>query len=149
LIASSHTVNILLVEDDELEVELVQRAFQKARLANPLYVAADGAVALAMLRGDDGEERVRRPCMILLDLNLPRMNGIGFLRELRNDPNLYDHIVFVLTNSDMNQDKIAAYGLQIAGYILKSNLGDDLMKMISLLQCYWRVIEFPPEPIRC
>src|SRR5579871_6578585 len=98
-------LNILLVEDDELDVMNVQRAFRKNNIVNPLYVAGNGLEALAMLRGEDGAPEFpgeRR--LVLLDLNMPRMNGIEFLRALRADPALAMIPVVVLTTSDEERD---------------------------------------------
>lgn len=133
------TVNVLLVEDNEVDVEAVRRGFQRQRIANPIVVAQDGVVGLAMLRGGE----VKRPYIILLDINMPRMNGIEFLRELRNDESLNDSVVFVLTTSDADEDKFAAYGLNVAGYILKSEVGEEFVNLTSMLDNYWRVVELP------
>jgi CheY-like chemotaxis protein len=137
------TVNILLVEDDEIDVMGVRRAFRKLKIANPLTVAHNGLEALRILRGEDGHEAPKRPYMVLLDLNLPRMNGIEFLTELRRDPELHSTIVFVLTTSKDDEDRFAAYELNVAGYMVKSKIGKDFMDLVSMLDHYWRVIEFP------
>jgi CheY-like chemotaxis protein len=109
-------LNILLVEDDQVDVMNVKRAFDKNRIANPLYVAGDGVEAMALLKAGR-IPRERR--IILLDLNMPRMNGIEFLRALRADPELALTPVVVLTTSDDERDKINAYNLNVAGYLLK------------------------------
>src|SRR4051794_36855825 len=109
---SERHLNILLVEDDELDVMNVRRAFKKNNIANPLYVAGNGLEALAMLRGETGTDPIphdRR--LILLDLNMPKMGGIEFLRELRADPELRATTVIVLTTSDEERDKVNAYNL--------------------------------------
>ncbi len=136
-------VKLLLVEDDALDVVAIRRALKKNRIANPLKVAKDGLEALDILRGT-GCDRLQRPYLILLDLNMPRMNGIEFLTELRDDPNLRDSIVFVLTTSDDDADIIRAYENLIAGYMVKSKAGEDFFKLIGMLDHYWRIIEFPP-----
>lgn len=138
------TVTVLLVEDDEVDVEAIERAFKRARIANPIVHVTDGIEALSALRGELATKPVRRPYLILLDLNMPRMNGIEFLQELRNDDKLQDSVVFVLTTSDADRDKVAAYAQQVAGYMVKSKAGEDFMQMIGLLDHYWRVVEFPP-----
>jgi CheY-like chemotaxis protein len=137
------TVNILLVEDDEIDVMGVRRAFNKLKLANPLTVAHNGLEALRILRGEGGHEAPKKPHMVLLDLNLPRMNGIEFLTELRRDPELHRTIVFVLTTSKDDEDRFAAYELNVAGYMVKSKIGKDFMDLVLMLDHYWRVIEFP------
>ena len=139
-------LNILLVEDDELDVMNVQRAFKKNNISNPLYVASNGLEALAMLRGDgDGNQprisETRR--IILLDLNMPRMGGIEFLRELRADPRLALTTVIVLTTSDEERDKVEAYQLNVAGYILKPVTLQAFVEIMATLNKYWTVSELP------
>lgn len=138
-------VHILLVEDDEVDREAVLRGFQKLRIANPFSVVTSGTEALNVLRGENNYARLPRPYLILLDINMPRMTGLEFLEELRKDEELKRSIVFVLTTSNRDEDKVAAYDRQIAGYLLKSRAGEDFVNMISLLESYWRVVEFPPE----
>ena len=106
-------VNILLVEDDEVDVMNVKRAFSKNNIKNDLYVAGNGVEALEMLRGSI----VPLPRIIILDINMPKMNGIEFLKELRMDENLKNISVFVMTTSNEDSDKINAYNLNVAGYI--------------------------------
>lgn len=139
------TVHILLVEDDDIDAEAVIRAFRKNRVANPFFIARDGVEALEMLRGENGRERLPRPYLILLDLNMPRMSGIEFLGALRSDPDLRNSLVFVLTTSKRDEDIVSAYDRNIAGYLVKSDVFDDFLELINLLESYWRVIEFPPE----
>src|SRR5688572_1957253 len=88
-------LNILLVEDDELDVMNVQRAFKKNNVVNPLYVAGNGVEALEMLRGQRQPSLPRERRLILLDLNMPKMGGIEFLKELRADPDLRSATVVV------------------------------------------------------
>ncbi len=102
-------VHILLVEDDMMDVRIIERTFEKHKIANPVHVANDGVEALEILRGQNGHAPLPRPFLILLDLNMPRMDGITFLQKLRQEPKLHDSIVFVLTTSDDDRDKVAAY----------------------------------------
>ncbi|MEN1678210.1 MAG: response regulator [Planctomycetota bacterium] len=143
-VSQDHTVTILLVEDDQIDAEAIKRAFRKARIANPIQVVSDGLAALERLRDKTGEG-VSRPFLILLDLNMPRMNGIEFLEELRNDKELHNCVVFVLTTSDDDRDKVAAYDQHVAGYMVKSKAGEDFINLIGLLDHYWRVVEMPPS----
>ncbi len=138
------TVNILLVEDDEVDVMNVQRAFKKNHINNKLHVAGNGLEALALLRGDGEFEKIApRPKIILLDLNMPKMNGIEFLQELRNDPEFESISVFVLTTSGDERDIVAAYKLNVAGYILKPVELDNFIQALSTLDLYWSLIEMP------
>lgn len=138
-------VHILLVEDDEIDAEAIVRGFQKQKIENPIIVVPNGIEALSALRGEDGYARVPAPYLILLDLNMPRMNGIEFLQSLRQDIQLKSSIVFVLTTSNSDRDKLAAYREQIAGYLLKQRSGVNFADLVNMLDFYWRVVEFPPE----
>jgi CheY-like chemotaxis protein len=119
------------------------RAFTVAKVANPISFAHDGIDALEMLRGTNGRVRLSRPYVILLDLNMPRMGGIEFLKELRNDEELKKSVVFIMTKSDADKDKVNSYNLGAAGYILKTNPANPFREATALLQVYWRVNEFP------
>ena len=138
-------IHILLVEDDEVDVMNVKRAFKKNNITNPLYTASDGIEALSMLRGSDREPssipRERR--LILLDLNMPKMNGIEFLRELRGDANLKQIPVVMLTTSNEDKDKVEAYNLNVAGYILKPVTFDNFLQVMATLNNYWTLSEMP------
>lgn len=141
-------VHILLVEDDDVDAEAIVRAFRKQNLQHPITIVSDGYEALRFLRGERGGQRLRSPYLILLDLNMPRMNGVEFLQVLRQDPELLRSVVFVLTTSDSDQDKLAAYKAQIAGYFLKQRAGENFANLVDMLTVYWRIIEFPPEEQR-
>lgn len=133
-------LNILLIEDDEVDVMNVRRAFQKNHIANPLFVAANGVDALEQLR--DGKiPRDRR--IILLDLNMPQMNGIEFLRELRADAELKLTPVIVLTTSNDERDRIEAYNLNVAGYLLKPVTFTNFCDIMAALNKYWALVELP------
>lgn len=137
-------VHILLVEDDEIDAEAIVRGFQKQHVDHPITVVPNGIEALNALRGEGSYERIPAPYLILLDLNMPRMNGIEFLQTMRQDPQLCRSIVFVLTTSDRNEDKMAAYDAHVAGYFVKSQLGKDHLPVTKLLELYWQLVEFPP-----
>ena len=139
----SRTAQLLHVEDDDLCLMGLNRAFKAAKIANPVSFAHDGIEALDMLRGANGRPRLPRPFLILLDLNMPRMDGIEFLKELRKDEDLKKSVVFIMTTSDANEDKVKAYNLGVAGYILKSNPANAFLEATALLDTYWRVVEFP------
>ena len=133
-------LNILLVEDDEVDVMNVRRAFKKNNICNPLWVAGNGLDGLEMLRTGD-MPRERR--LVLLDLNMPRMNGIEFLRELRADPELRAVPVVVLTTSDDERDRVEAYNLNVAGYILKPVTLMNFVEAMATLNKYWALVELP------
>jgi CheY-like chemotaxis protein len=138
-------INILLVEDDEIDVMNVRRAFKKSNITNPLYIANNGLEALEMLRGKDGQPPAipsdRR--LILLDLNMPKMGGIEFLHELRDDPNLQLTPVVVLTTSNQDQDRVEAYNLNVAGYLLKPVTFTTFAELMVALNKYWALCEMP------
>ncbi len=140
---NNKTVQILLLEDDEVDTIAVKRAFANLRIVNPLHCARDGVEGLAMLSGTDGYDAVPSPYLIILDINMPRMNGIEFLTNLRSDPLHRRAIVFVLTTSNADRDRIAAYDNNVAGYILKSRFEDDFVEVVRFIDTYWRIIEFP------
>lgn len=133
-------LNILLVEDDQVDIMNVQRAFKKNNLANPLFFAGNGVEALEKLRsGDIPLHRL----LVLLDLNMPRMNGIEFLRELRSGDEFRHLPVVVLTTSDDERDRIEAYHLNVAGYIVKPVTFMNFCEAMATLNKYWALVEMP------
>ena len=135
-------VNILLVEDDDIDLEVVTRAFRKRRIANNLFVARDGIEALDLLRSG----KIASPVMILLDINLPRMDGLEFLKAIRTDPQHYHHTVFVLTTSANQVDLYKAYDLNVAGYMVKSDVGEGFVEAVQQIEAYWRFVEVEDKP---
>ena len=134
-------MTILLVEDDEVDVMNVKRAFKKNNISNRLVVASNGIEALEVLRSAGPENQ--RPRIVLLDLNMPRMGGIEFLKEIRQDPDLSSLSVFVMTTSNEDSDKIEAFNLNVAGYILKPLSMDRFIAAVSTQNSYWTLCEFP------
>ena len=134
-------VTILVVDDDELDVRATKHALRQQAIGNPVQVAANGVEALALLRGQGpAPPLLRRPYLILLDLRMPRMNGLQFLDEVRGDPALRDSLVFVVTTSDSDRDIDAAYRHNVAGYILKKHLRSQAGAMLhSFIGC----VSFP------
>jgi len=132
-------VHLLLVEDNEVDVKAIRRALKKTKIANPLHVAKDGVEALEKLRAGT----IPNPRVVLMDLNLPRMDGLTCLKEIRADKDLRKTIVFILTTSKDQQDKIKAYNHNVAGYIIKSEVGGGFVKALQMLYSYWNVVEFP------
>jgi CheY-like chemotaxis protein len=133
-------LNILVVDDDQVDVMNVQRAFQRANIANPLFIAGDGIEALETLRGQLMPAQNR---LVLLDLNMPRMNGIEFLRELRADAALKNTCVVVLTTSNDTRDKVEAYNFNVAGYLTKPVTFTNFVEVMATLNKYWMLVEMP------
>ena len=132
-------INILLVEDDEVDIMNVQRAFRKNNINNPLFIARNGLEALEMLR----TSKIPKPHVIILDINMPKMNGLEFLQILRSDENLKRISVFVMTTSNEDSDKINAYNLNVAGYILKPLSFEKFISSMATLNSYWKLCERP------
>jgi CheY-like chemotaxis protein len=128
---------ILLVEDDRVDVMTVKRALQKNHVSNPLYVARTGVEALAMLRGQGFDKIAPTPSLILLDLNLPKMGGIEFLKQLRADPDLRYLPVIVLTSSNEPSDRAAAFEYDVEDYIVKPHSFDEFSSAMATVLAYW------------
>jgi CheY-like chemotaxis protein len=136
---SPERVTVFVVDDNEVDIEVIRRAFARRGIPNRIVEATDGVDALAKLRAG----AVPAPFIVLLDLNMPRMSGLEMLQELRGDPDLRDAVVFVLTTSRADEDMVAAYDRHVAGYIVKGNAGPDFGEVPTLLDTYWRVVELP------
>ncbi|MBF2077124.1 MAG: response regulator [Synechococcales cyanobacterium T60_A2020_003] len=143
--AQDRVVNIVLVEDDEVDVMNIQRAFKRANIVNPLYIASNGLEALDILRGKS-DKYTHLPSerrLVLLDLNMPKMGGIEFLNELRADEALRATPVVVLTTSNQDQDRVEAYNLNVAGYLLKPVTFATFAELMVALNKYWTLCEMP------
>ena len=136
---SEKPLEILLVEDDAVDVMNVRRAFKKNKLTNTIHEAKNGLEALEILR--KGTLPTRH--LVLLDLNMPKMNGIEFLRELRADPDLKTTSVVVLTTSNEERDRVEAYRLNVAGYLLKPVTFPSFVDLMAALNKYWTLVELP------
>ena len=133
--------SILHVEDDDIDAMALQRALFKQGIDNPLVRARDGLEALDILRW----HRIDRPYLILLDLNLPRMNGLEVLKALRQDTMLSDSVVFVVTTSNAQEDMLGVYREHAAGYVLKQSLQNGYIDMVQMLEHYWNTVKLPVE----
>jgi CheY-like chemotaxis protein len=142
----SDNVSILLVEDDQVTAEAIKRGILKAGMNNTLHIASDGVDALKLIRGEDDSAAIAQPYLIVLDLFLPRMDGIQFLEEIRRDPELRSSLVFVLTNSEDEFSLTHAYRENVAGYLLKSRAGEGYSNFIQLLKHFVEIIQFPRQP---
>jgi CheY-like chemotaxis protein len=135
-------INILLVEDDHVDVMNMQRALKNNNINHTLHIAFNGVEALHMLKGTGGKPKiVPAPSIILTDINMPKMNGIEFIKELRNDDEFRSTGVFVLTTSNDSNDKREAYNLNVAGYILKPLSFEKFVHTINILSSYWKICE--------
>jgi CheY-like chemotaxis protein len=128
---------VLIVEDDLIDAKAFIRAMQKLKIGNPVVHATDGVAGWEML------QTMERPNMVILDINMPRMNGLELLRKIRADEKLRDTIVFMLTTSNADEDKFEAYDLHVAGYMPKSDMGNSFVSAVTLVENYWKVVEFP------
>ncbi|BAZ14799.1 response regulator receiver domain protein [Calothrix sp. NIES-4071] len=136
-------LNILLVEDDEVDVMNVRRAFKKANIRNPIFTASNGYEALEVLRGTSDTKMPPERRLVLLDLNMPKMGGIEFLHSLRSDPQLRATPVVVMTTSNQDKDRVEAYDLNIAGYLLKPVTFASFIQLMATLNSYWMLCEMP------
>ncbi|PCI54296.1 MAG: two-component system response regulator [Methylophilaceae bacterium] len=136
-------MQILLVDDDDVAVESVIRSMKKFEVTFPIVVAEDGQIALDILRGTHPTRKLEAPFLILLDLNMPNLNGFEFLEAVRRDPELNRAIVFVLTTSGSDADKIKAYNENIAGYMVKNMVGPQFSRLFTLLNNYAETVAMP------
>ena len=132
--------HILLVEDDDIDAMTVRRTLKQLGAPNPLDRASDGERALAFLRDSANP----RPGLILLDINMPRMNGIEFVAEIKRDPLLRLIPVVVLTTSVEEGDRLAAFANSVAGYMVKPVDYPQFVKIMSLIRDYWMTSSNPP-----
>jgi CheY-like chemotaxis protein len=141
---TSPTVSILLVEDDDIDAATVLRGLAKANIPNPVIRARDGVQALDMLLGNSGEKKLSPPYLLLTDIRMPRLDGLGLIRTIRSTVSLRRTIIFILTNSDENRDRIAAYDAHVAGYIVKSNAPEQFRALAGMLEYYLLIVSPPP-----
>ena len=145
---SSREYAVLLAEDDANDVLLIQRAFQKTNIANPLRVVRDGEEALAYLSGQEpyaDRDRHPLPVLLLLDLKLPRKSGFEVLQWLRQQSRLKRLPVVVLTSSNQNPDINKAFDLGANSYLVKPGGLDSLLELVKNLDMYWLILNEKPE----
>lgn len=130
---------ILLAEDDRVDVMTIERALKEIKVANRLDVVRNGEEALAFLR----DAQNQKPCVILLDLNMPRMNGIEFLKIVKEDLGLRLIPVIVLTTSKEENDKVRSFNLGVAGYIIKPADYQKFVEVMRTIDLYWTLSELP------
>lgn len=140
-------VNILLVEDNPDDVKITERALQKGRVLNRLYVARDGQEALDFLF-NEGEyadtQKAPRPGLVLLDINLPKVNGIDVLKKVKANEKLRRIPIIMLTVSKRDEDIIRSYDLGVNSYIIKPVEFDKFVETIKNIELYWLLTNIPP-----
>ena len=134
---------VLIVDDDDVACEGIVRGMRANGIELPVTMATDGRDALNVLRGNDPERLIHSPLLILLDLNMPEMNGFEFLRELRGDPKLTRHVVFAVTTSESAQDHLYAYQHHVAGYVVKTAANRWHSRLAMLLKAYREGVRLP------
>lgn len=133
---NNNHLNILIVDDDDVARESFLRAAGKAKLALTVTEAQDGLEAYEILKERYPKKKVKQPVVVLLDLNMPRMSGFEFLQTIRADKALRSTIVFMLTTSDLAEDKKAALAFNVAGYMAKANVGPGYKNLLKLIVNY-------------
>ncbi len=145
--ANANEVEILLVEDNPHDVELTLRSFKKNNLTNSIHVVRDGAEALEFIfaMGAYGDRKVEdKPRLILLDLKLPKVDGLEVLRRIKSDERTKVTPVVVLTSSKEEQDIVASYKLGVNSYIVKPVDFDKFIEAVSEIGLYWLLLNQPP-----
>jgi CheY-like chemotaxis protein len=139
-------LGVLLVDDDDVDTEAIERCIGEYEHMGPLMVARNGIEALNILRRE--RPSLEYPFLILLDLNMPMMDGFEFLQEVRSDPELSSHVIFILTTSSDEADKHEAYKKHVAGYIIKNDLDEHGGSLFNLLNSYRQNNSFPSSPVK-
>jgi two-component system, response regulator len=146
--SETHGIEILLVEDNPKDVELTLRAFERANLTNRIHVARDGAEALEFLFCE-GPHAGRRmddaPKVVLLDLKLPKVDGLEVLQRLKGDPRTKSIPVVVLTSSREQRDVVESYDLGVNSYIVKPVNFEQFLESVQRLGLYWLLTNQPPK----
>ncbi len=137
-------LNILLVEDNDVDVDMLRRSLKKIDATGNLVRAKDGREALDILAGHAGNATLPHPFVILLDINMPRMNGHEFLASLRSDPDIADSRVIVFTTSDNPKDVALAYGKNAVGYVVKPDTSVELREALKTIWDFWDRCTHPP-----
>ena len=144
--AGRQPIEILLVEDDPGDVRLTREALKEGKVGNNLTVARDGVEALQLLRREGAHASAPRPDVILLDLNLPRMDGREVLKAIKSDERLRRIPVVVLTTSSADEDVVRSYDLQANCYITKPLDLDQFMRVMRTIGEFWlEIVRLPPE----
>lgn len=139
---SEMKLDVLVVDDDDVTAEVVTRALKRMEGDVQVVAAVDGQDGLDVLQGKSSRS-LRRPYVVLLDLNMPRMNGFEFIEAIRADDKLDDSVIFVLTSSDAEEDRSRAYHEHIAGYMVKSSVGPQFSRLLSMLREFTAAVRLP------
>jgi DNA-binding response OmpR family regulator len=142
---TSATVEVLIVEDNPNDLELAMHAFAKHNFTNKIEVARDGQEALDYLMGTADRAAGERPKVILLDLKLPKVDGLEVLREIRADESLKSLPVVILTSSREERDIVESYDLGVNSYIVKPVAFDKFVETVQTLGLYWLLLNEPPS----
>jgi CheY-like chemotaxis protein len=142
----SRPVEVLLVEDNPGDVRLTKEALKEGKVRNNLHVAQDGVEALRFLRREGEHANAARPDLILLDLNLPKMDGREVLQTIKADPALKFIPVVILTSSQAEQDILRAYDLNANCYVSKPVDLDQFITVVKSIEDFWfTIVKLPPE----
>lgn len=143
---AADVVEVLLVEDSPSDARLTREAFREGKIRNRLHVVSDGAEALAYLHRDGKFSDAARPDLILLDLNLPKMDGRELLRRIKTDPGLQSIPVVILTTSEAEEDVAKAYEYHANCYIRKPVDLNRFLEIIGLVENFWlTIVKLPPN----
>lgn len=131
---------IIHVDDDDGDAKAVKRALSKANFVNETLRASDGHEALEMLR----QRKFKTPnCILLVDINMPKMSGFEFIETMKKDESIGPMITFILSTSSAREDRQRAYELGVSGYITKSKAGNDFKRLVQLVEDYVQLVEMP------
>lgn len=136
-------MTFLVVEDDKVDFMDFERTLKALKIQNPVVRAEDGVFALNLLRGENGPDKIEGEFIVFLDINLPRMGGIEFLKELRADKNLKDTMVYMMSTSESNEDLINTAKYNIAGYVVKSDAEGGLREVFDEIDFHWTISALP------
>jgi CheY-like chemotaxis protein len=139
----SRSIDVLVIDDDDVATESVLRSLRHCQIMLNCVTAEDGMEGLEILRGEHPSKKVVNPMVVLLDLNMPRMDGLEFLTEIRADAILHSTVIFVLTTSSRDADRSQSYQSNIAGYMVKSEVGPQFAKLARLLAAYGDAVSLP------
>ena len=141
-------IEILLAEDSDDDVLIIQSAFTKERLLNIIKVVGDGEEAMNYLRKQGKYQDVRQPGLVLLDINMPKKNGLEVLKEIKQDSVLQHIPVVILTTSSREEDIVKSYSSGACSYITKPVVVDELRKVLKHFELYWTLVAKIPPVIR-